>query len=438
MKIKRIKVLVIIMLMAISIMGCDNAKDYSGEYNFETDDQYSYATSIVSWKKYQSDGNGQYILMNDYIYYYNNETNQMNPLCSKANCLHDMENDKERRGDCNAYLNRGGDTDGASSDVEDPGYKYIQYYEGNIYYFIGSSLYSVSKDGSSKKKIYMVGDGKEVGSWLIHRGKLYYGLKEYTYEGERVYSKGIISMIKLGKSMDEKNSEVIFETEDELNLQEMGNIQAYKNKLFFQVSCNSKDFTMTDNESWIKSLESNYYMYDVDSNQLSVIDVPDKKTNTDNIGAIAFLKDKLLIKKYDDMHDLQYETPIYAMNYDTKDISVWMDGIPQDSGIMTYDDYVIIDDADIQFFNNDNTESCNVKIYSSDAKQVSDFEYELNSVGTFAGFGPDGVSVDVIQNDTSWSVCEIKFDDVKKCNGDKITPKIVNVRDFGELNNIVW
>lgn len=49
------------------------------------------------------------------------------------------------------------------------------------------------------------------------------------------------------------------------------------------------------------------------------------------------------------MHDLQYETPIYAMNYDTKDISVWMDGIPQDSGIMTYDDYVIIDDADIQF-----------------------------------------------------------------------------------------
>ena len=144
MKIKRIKVLVIIMLMAISIMGCDNAKDYSGEYNFETDDQYSYATSIVSWKKYQSDGNGQYILMNDYIYYYNNETNQMNPLCSKANCLHDMENDKERRGDCNAYLNRGGDTDGASVDVEDSGYKYIQYYEGKVYYFMGSSLYSVS------------------------------------------------------------------------------------------------------------------------------------------------------------------------------------------------------------------------------------------------------------------------------------------------------
>lgn len=142
------------MLMAISIMGCDNAKDYSGEYNFETDDQYSYATSIVSWKKYQSDGNGQYILMNDYIYYYNNETKQMNPLCSKANCLHDMENDKERRGDCNAYLNRGGDTDGASSDVEDSGYKYIQYYEGNIYYFIGQA-YIVSVKMVQVKRKYI-------------------------------------------------------------------------------------------------------------------------------------------------------------------------------------------------------------------------------------------------------------------------------------------
>ena len=29
-------------------------------------------------------------------------------------------------------------------------------YEGKVYYFMGSSLYSVSKDGSSKKKIYMI------------------------------------------------------------------------------------------------------------------------------------------------------------------------------------------------------------------------------------------------------------------------------------------
>lgn len=78
----------------------------------------------------------------------------------------------------------------------------------------------------------------KIGSWLLHRGKLYYELEEYTYEGENVYSKGIISMINLEKSMDEKKSKVIFETEDELNLKSLGNIQAYKNKpeLFTVVS----------------------------------------------------------------------------------------------------------------------------------------------------------------------------------------------------------
>lgn len=65
-----------------------------------------------------------------------------------------MENDKERRGDCNAYLNRGGDTDGASVDVEDSGYKYIQYYEGKVYYFMGSS-YIVSVKMVQVKRKYI-------------------------------------------------------------------------------------------------------------------------------------------------------------------------------------------------------------------------------------------------------------------------------------------
>ena len=103
-----------------------------------------------------------------------------------------MENDKERRGDCNAYLNRGGDTDGASVDVEDSGYKYIQYYEGNVYYFMGSSLYSVSKDGSSKKKIYTVGDGKQIGSWLFIEENYIMSLKN-TLMKVKMYIRRVLS-----------------------------------------------------------------------------------------------------------------------------------------------------------------------------------------------------------------------------------------------------
>ena len=195
---------------------------------------------------------------------------------------------------------------------------------------------------------------------------------------------------------------------------------------------------MTDNESWIKAGIHTYYVYNMDTDQVSVMEVPDCQSDTDGIGSIVFLKDKMLIKKYDDMQDAEYKTAIYSMDYDTKETTVWLDGVAQDSGMMAYDNDVILDNADIQYFKYDNQNSCNVEIYDSDAKKLSDFEYGINSIGTFSGFGPDGISVDVTQDDTSWYVHEISIEDVINCNGEKVTPKIVSERNFGELNNIDW
>ena len=146
----------------------------------------------------------------------------------------------------------------------------------------------------------------------------------------------------------------------------------------------------------------------------------------------------MLIKKYDDMQDMEFKTTIYSMDYDTTEMRVWLEGVAQGAWIMTYDDYAIIDDSDLQYFNYHNSNSCNVEIYSSDAKKVSYFEYELNSIGTFSGFGPDGVSVDVTKDDNKWYVNEIEFEDVLKCNGEKVKPEIVSERKFGSLNNMDW
>ncbi len=425
----------LIFIMGTTLIGCTSQQNYSDEYDFNTDDQYSYTTNTVSWKKYQSDGNGQYILLNNYIYYYNNETEKLTPLCDKANCLHDMETDKTKCDDCNAYINRSMGNEEAENDS---GYKYIQYYEGNIYYCLGSNIYCISKNGSSKKKIYAIANDKRIVSWLIHKGKLYYEIEEYYYEGEDVYSKATLMQIDMGASMKEKNAKTIFETDTDANLQGFGQLQAYKDKLVFSTICISKDFQMTDNESWLQAIQGKYYIYDCDAGKISEIETPDKQSDTDAIGCIAFLDDKMLIKKYDNMQDPEYKTDIYSMDYDTQKVEVWLEGIAQDSGIKTYNDYVIIDDADIQYFEQDNMNSCNVEIYSSEGQKISNFEYELNSVGTFQGFGPDGISVDVTQDDTTWYVKEIKFDDILKCNGEKITPETVAERKFGELNNIVW
>lgn len=431
----RILAIAVIFIMGNTIIGCSKQQEYSSEYDFNTDDQYSYTTDITSWRKYQSDGNGQYILMNNYIYYYNNETEKLTPLCDKANCLHDMETDKTRRKDCNAYIDRNLEDDEILQ--YDSEYKYIQYYEGDIYYSLGSSIYCVSKNGSSKKKIYTV-DSKRIVAWMIHRGKLYYEVEEHYYEGENVYSKAILSQVDMGSSMKEKNAITIFETSEDTNLQAFGQLRAYKDKLVFSAICISRDFEMSDNESWLQAIREKNYIYDCDAGKISEIETPEKQSDTDAIGSIVFLNDKMLIKKYDNMQDAEYKTNIYSMDYDTKEVEVWLEGVAQDSGIKTYNDYVVIDDASIQYFEHDNMNSCNVEIYSSEGKKISNFEYELNSVGTFSGFGPDGISVDVTQNDTTWYVKEIKFEDVLECNGDKITPETVCERKFGELNNIVW
>ena len=432
----KMTVIAIAFVLAVTAMGCAKTKEYSGEYDYETDAQYSYDTDIDSWKKYQSDGSGQYILMNNYIYYYNNETKQLNPLCDKANCLHDMETDSTKREECNAYIDK---TSWNEETSVDPGYKFIQYYEGSIYYTIGPSVYCVSGDGAKKKKVFTTeGRNGAIISWLIHRGKLYYEVPEYSYEGDSVCARGVLRQIDIRDSMKEKDAKVIFQTDKELNMHDFGKISAYKNYLFFSTNCFSRDFQMTDNESWIRAAVYQFYMYDTDTEQVSAMELPDYQSDTEGISSVTFLKDKMLIKKYDDMQDCEYKSAIYSMDYDTKEITVWMEGIPQGCDMTAYKDHVIINNADIQYFKYDNQNSCNVEIYDSDAKKLSEFEYGINSIGTFSGFGPDGISVDVTQDDTSWYVHEISIEDVINCNGEKVTPKIVSERNFGELNNIDW
>lgn len=191
---------------------------------------------------------------------------------------------------------------------------------------------------------------------------------------------------------------------------------------------------MTDNQSWVEAIISTLYVYDSKEDELSIIEVPDRGENVENIGSIVFLKDKAIIKKYDNDKETEYMTTLYAMDYDTLEMSPWLEDVPQDVGITAYDDYIIIDDADIQYFDYNNTKTCNIKIYDADANKVSSFEYDINNVGSFSGFGPDGISVDVTYNEEKWYVHEIKFEDVLNLNGDFVESEIVCEREIGDLS----
>ena len=450
MKPSTMKKLFIIFLSAVIVVisGCSQRRDYGTQFNPETDCQYSYYGSVTSWNKIQSDSGGHYLLHNDYIYYYSNHTGKLTPLCNKPNCLHDMETDSERKQECNAYA----PMENNSDDL------HIQYYDGYIYYFLtdnqSSHLYRVSKDGQKRDKIMTVDDTLRVNSWLIHRGWLYYSVQSSFY-GEKydtqIYTKFMLKALEISSHMNEKNGEVIYETGEKYNAVSLNKIKAYKNYVCYSVLAAPKSFDETDTAAWMRSVYAPVFIYNTDNKQNCEIPVPTGNGNYTTVGDVTFLQDRLLVKLYNNLSDVEGDTlnglnkvPIYSMNYDLTDVKVWLDGVEQGKLMQSSGDYVIISDAFLQLLpdiysvivsGSDLTlddilkQKTNVDIYSADGKRISRFVYPMNNKGNFNGFGPDGVNVEFQDNDNgTWSIYELNLNDVLHCQGEEVRLTRVSTR----------
>jgi hypothetical protein len=437
---KKIAGICLLGFMVTFSSGCSNKIDYGEDYNYETDCQYSYDSSYCSWKKIQSDGTGQYIWKDNFIYYYSSDTDTMTPLCNKPNCLHDMETDKDRLGDCNAYAK------------VDP-VSYIQYYDGYIYYVSGEalfqdSLYRVKKDGSKRDKIFTTDDGIAIDNWLIHRGNFYYALRSYYYGEDaetQIYSKISLKSAPISSRMSDEKAKVIFESDEEHSVSGLYGIKAYKDYICYTIDANEKDFKMTTNESWLEQVKSPYYIYNTETGENSEIPIPEGYSKTTCISRVLFLKDRMLLKLYDDMQDTNYQLPIYSINYDLTDAKVWLSDVEQGKWIQSYDDYVIFSDAALHYETIVTDEGTyrdilkdsnpmNIEIYSADSTRASYFSYPMNEAADFNGFGPDGIYVEVEDGADSWSVYELNLEDVLDCQGEEVERSLVSERKYGTLS----
>jgi hypothetical protein len=262
--------------------------------------------------------------------------------------------------------------------------------------------------------------------------------------------------------MSEKNAKVIFESDEDHSVLGLYQLKAYKNYLCYYINANVKDFDAPDSESWYSQLYSPMYLYNIETEQNSEIPVPKGYSNTTYISNVVFLQDKMLFRLYDNLQDHVYDNlednkqngtykfPIYSINYDLTDEKIWLDNVEQGKWVQTYNDYVILSDASLQysaylytaaasdgdlpFSLDDLPKSCNIEIYSADAKRVSYFVYPMNVSGNFNGFGPDGVNVEFADNGDSWSVYELNFDDVLNCHGEEVKLNLISTRKFGALN----
>lgn len=189
------------------------------EYNIQTDDQVYYSDHQVV-----STPDGYYFFDHNLLCFFDRNSKQSVPVCSKINCDHTDEN-------CDANF------DWLTYRTEQG----IWYFDGYLY-LIGSDrdfhdyvLYRINLDGTNREKIcdlfHVEGEDNFLSSFVLHRGYLYYSLRDDTYQ-----TPAILYRIDLND-----NDKVKEAYEHKIPFSDIHRIRGYGDGVFFQVGTYSNE-----------------------------------------------------------------------------------------------------------------------------------------------------------------------------------------------------
>ena len=218
--------------------GRDSAGTLDDSYHAGTDFQFfQLNNSSPGVFKIQETEDGCIFIHNDFVYTYDQQSGVVVPLCSNINCLHDQEEDPEKRETCNACLDHMAGQESTS----------LMLYKDHVYVAYGrnditadmpyiSVLYRISLDGSSKDEIFR---NSMIDSPVIHRGHMYYFTQAYKAEAENGTDSQISSVLEI-HCLDLEGSKIKDETllasEEYIGYQP---IRAYGNHIYFNLVLNN-------------------------------------------------------------------------------------------------------------------------------------------------------------------------------------------------------
>lgn len=273
--------------LCLFMIGCE--KILPDSYVKHSDAQYFQSTAETNMSMIQLDDTGCYLYHDGFIYYYDNESSKITPLCSKANCLHDRESSEEKLHQCNAYLDNK-----TEWEAEKPG---LFYYEGDLYVLFSSKihissspfapydLYRISGDGSSKDKVATLSRAEFA---TLHRGYLYYYGQGYNYDGETGVDSEY-SVRRISVSDSNPKEEIIFALPKGSVPANYTQILAYGNYIYFSYA-----YTVSENgnEKYIH----NPYYYNIHDKTTGILDIAEKDLVSIPDG---IFNDRLLFKHCD-------------------------------------------------------------------------------------------------------------------------------------------
>lgn len=195
--------IIYLVLTLFLLFGCSAEKDNLGDsYVLGQDDQFFYSSNPYSQRIAESE-DGYYFFSGPYqlfLYYMDKKTMSPVVLCNKPDCLHADESDPSKVANCNACMPDSNNN--------------ITYYEDSLYVGgVGSdgySIYQISVDGTSRKKIFTISG--DIEQWIIHRGYLYYSTNDNgTIQGNEATTNSSCRLYKVDLNRTQKDPEMLYE-----------------------------------------------------------------------------------------------------------------------------------------------------------------------------------------------------------------------------------
>lgn len=177
---KRISILILCALLS-TMFGCQSnrhAYPTDNSYHPETDCAF-YLASFYDGTRLAETENGFYFSVNNTLLYFDYDTMDYTPLCSKPNCMHNNETDPEKQAQCEAYF------------PAISWYSRVFLYNQSLYVFhktgIGSqysALTKVSLDGTERKTLFTFECFIPTYA-IVHRGRFYCVVETVSENAER-------------------------------------------------------------------------------------------------------------------------------------------------------------------------------------------------------------------------------------------------------------
>lgn len=345
---KNCKLLLLTAVLMVLFTAC--GKEILPDTYIEGQDyQYMQTGGFVNAATIQKGENGvYYAAAGNYIYYMDETSGTLLPLCNKADCLHDKETDSEKISSCNAY-NRNPQL-----------ILCLNYYDGNLYYlencFAGlypCALYRISADGSQKELVYQWEEGVFIDKWMIHRGVLYYTdyvltLVEDPDTGEEEMWQ-LYTFSELPLTGTFKKPSVLYSQKEDLpgyTVNGFGFPRAYGNYVYLNVyAFEDVDVEITEENRYEYQLYKEY-VFNINTKEMTELTIEGIENYQQAQNSGMFWDDRVIFYVFDKREGYLTPADVYIADLDGSNVEIFMEDVPQG--------YILLTDGKYLYKTNDN------------------------------------------------------------------------------------